>query len=191
MSRLVRDKYTKEERIEMIKNKPVNQNMTRIAKYLSQDNVKAYNRTLVDTAFKRPLNYDRIILNDMELLESETIDYFKLCDNYDIIPTITNYCLYIGITTETFYQVPKVYNHATDFLQKVLLTIRSYQEPAVLDGSVATVPWLFMAKNYYGMSDNSTTTINIQAPNTNEATLKVIQEQIALENSQNNPNNDD
>lgn len=182
MGRSVADKYTKEERIEMIKNTPVNRNRSKLSEYLSQDNVKCYNRTLVDTAFKRPYNQS-IILQDLEKLEYEICEYFKLCDKYDIIPTVSNCCLYVGIHRDTFYDNINKGLPPSDILKRALVTIQSYQEPAVLSGEIPAVPFIFTAKNYFGLKDNNDININqtLIAPTNSNNTMKIIQEQLAIE----------
>ncbi len=176
------NQYTKEERVEMIKNAPISRNRNKLSDYLSQENVKCYNRTLVDVAFKRPYNQSEI-LQDLKKLEFESCEYFKLCDRYDIVPTVSNYCLYIGIHRDTFYDNINKGLPPSDIFKRSLNTIQSYQEPAVLSGEIPAVPFIFTAKNYFGLKDNNDVTINqtLIAPTSSNNTMKIIQEQLSIE----------
>ena len=70
-------------------------------------------------------------------------------------------------------------------LTQALQICHAFQEAGTLHGNINPVLFMYLSKNYYGLKDQSsislTTTINDKTINNNQ-TMKVIQEQLALEN---------
>ena len=177
---------TKEERIEMVVGGKTNNGfgeVDKLTKYLSQDNVKCYNRLLVDKALKQ--NKRRSFQDDEECF-NEVRDYFKLCDSYNIIPTIASLCTYLGVSRDTLYTLAKSNMGYSDTLQNSIDICHSFLETGSLSNSVNSVLYIFLGKNYYNMQDNST--INLSATNnqtiSSTETMDAIKQQIALEQSQ-------
>ena len=72
-------------------------------------------------------------------------------------------------------------------LKNAIKVCHAYQEEATLHGNVNPVLYMFLAKNYYGLQDTNTLNLTSQLTdntiNTNN-TMKVIQEQLLLENKE-------
>ena len=182
---------TREEREQMVINKsnPTNSSKSKLTEYLSQPNVKKYNSIVTSKSFEivASRGYPRAFDSYEECLE-EVEDYFKLCYECNIIPTIASLSLYLGLNRETLYNYansPKIYDYS-NILRNAINVCQSYQETAVLDGSVPSVPFIFLAKNYYGLKD--TTDISVNSNNQNDTTLnnntmQIIKEQIENEKS--------
>lgn len=177
---------TKEERVEMVvgsKNNNGFGDTDKLTKYLGQDNVKCYNRTLVDKSLKQ--NKRKTFQNEDECF-NEVSDYFKLCDTYNMIPTIASLCVYLGVSRETLYYLSKQSFAYSDTLQNAIDICHSFLETGSLSNSINSVLYIFLGKNYYNMQDNST--INLSANNnqtiSNTQTMDAIRQQIALEQSQ-------
>ena len=182
---------TREEREQIVINKgnPTNSSKSKLTEYLSQPNVKKYNSIVTSKSFDivASRGYPRAFDSYKECLE-EVEDYFKLCYECNVIPTIASLSLYLGLNRETLYNYannPKIYDYS-NVLRNAINVCQSYQETAVLDGSVPSVPFIFLAKNYYGLKD--TTDISVNSNNQNDTTLnnntmQIIKEQIESEKS--------
>ena len=113
-------------------------------------------------------------------------DYFKLCYDCNIIPTIASLSLYLGLNRETLYNYannPKTYDYS-NILRMAINTCQSYQETAVLDGSIPSVPFIFLSKNYFGLKDTTDISFNNNQDTNimnNTNTMQVIKEQIESE----------
>ena len=189
-----RDYTTKEERERMVieKGNPKNSCKSKLSEYLSQENVKCFNRIVVSKNFDRlreetKLGRKQIFSSNEECL-NEIEDYFKLCDKYDMIPTIASLSLYLGVNRETLYNYANNHKSYTfsNIVKSAIDTCQSYQETAVLDGTIQSVPFIFLSKNYFGLKDQ--TDVNISANNQdntiNSNTMATIKEQIAMEEEQ-------
>lgn len=180
---------TKEERRQMIidKSNPTNSSKSKLSEYLSQPNVKKYNSIVTSKSFDivASRGYPRAFKDYQECL-TEVEEYFKLCYDCDIIPTIASLSLYLGLNRETLYNYannPKLYDYS-NVLKMAINTCQSYQETAVLDGSVPSVPFIFLSKNYYGLKDTTDIAFNTNNQNDNSVnnnTMDIIKEQIQRE----------
>lgn len=183
-----RDYTTKEERIKATINKPVNQNKNKLSEYLSQPNVKAFNSICTS----RMLEKMRTTINkggrpsifrDKEECQNEIEGYFKLCYDYDMIPTVASFCVYCGSNKDTIYDhINNKMSPFCDLLKNAVSTILSYQENGVMSNEVPSVPFIFLGKQYHGFTD--TQNINVSAsnqPQINTNNINAIKEQLILE----------
>jgi len=187
----MRYRTTKEEREQMVidRGNPKG-TKSKMSEYLSQENVKSFNRIVVSRNFdkleERHKNKSQQIFKSYEECRNDIEDYFKLCDKYDIIPTIASMSLYLGVNRDTIYTIansPKVYE-CSDILKSAIATCQAYHENAFMSGEVPPVAFIFYAKNYYGMKDQTDVRFNQdnQDNNTlNNNTMETIKEQIELE----------
>lgn len=176
---------TKEERIQAVldKGNPRQGYSSKLCQYLAQPNVKKYNSVVIDNGFKKS---GRKSFNSYEECYSEVVEYFQLAIDNDIIPTIASLSLYLGLTRDTMYALANDTFDYSDILKSAINSCHAIQETGALEGTVASVPWIFTAKNYFNLHDTSPTVVlQPTVINTNNETLKAIQEQIALENSNN------
>lgn len=186
-----RDNSTLEERENIIinKNNPTNSSKHKMGEYLSKDNVKSFNRIVVSKNFdklhdKKNKKNNQVFQNYDECL-SEVEGYFKLCDTYDIIPTIASLALYLGIHRDTIYTIannPKTYE-VSDILQSAISTCQAYHEGAFLSNEISPVSFIFYAKNYYGLKDTTDVRFNQNDNNNtiNSDSMMAIKEQIENE----------
>lgn len=188
--RSMRDRTTREERAQIVieRGNPTHSAKSKLSEYLSNPNVKKFNSIVTDKSFDRIRKGRPCAFNSKEECLEEVEDYFKLCYECNVIPTIASLALYLGLNRETLYNYannPKLYDFS-NVLKHAINTCQSYQEGAVLDGSIQAVPFIFLAKNYYGLKDTTDISFNNQQNDTtiNSGTMDAIKEQIALEEEQ-------
>ena len=187
----MRYRTTKEEREQMVINRgnPTNSSKSKMSEYLSQDNVKSFNRIVVSRKFdkleeKHKKKSQQVFDNYDECL-NDVGDYFKLCDKYNIIPTIASLSLYLGVNKETIYQYannPKMYE-CSNILKTAIQTCQAYHENAFMSGEIPPVAFIFYAKNYYGMKDQTDVRFNQDQNNDtiSSDSVSALKEQIAQE----------
>ena len=161
-----------------------------MSEYLSQDNVKSFNRIVISRNFdkleERHKNKSQQVFNNYDECLCDVEDYFKLCDKYNIIPTIASMSLYLGVNKETIYQYannPKMYE-CSNILKTAIQTCQAYHENAFISGEIPPVAFIFYAKNYYGMKDQTDVRFNQDNQESNllnSNTMETIKEQIELE----------
>lgn len=189
MAQRIRDRYTKEERKQMVieKGNPQHSSKNKLSQYLSQPNVKKFNAIMTDRGFNlvAKRGYPRTFSSVDECLD-EVNEYFKLCYDCEMIPTVASLCLFLGLNRETLYTSannPRLYEYS-DVLKYAINTCQSYQESAVLSGDIPSVPFIFLSKNYFGLKD--TTEVNLSANNQdntiNSDSMTAIKQQIQAEN---------
>lgn len=153
----------------------------KLTNYLSQDNVKGFNMLLVDKSLKT--NPNRSFKNREECF-NEISGYFKLCNDYNMQPTIASLCVYCGIHKDTLYSSAKNPNcEYADVMQKAIDICHSYLENGSLSGAIAPLLAIFYGKNYYNMTDNSTVnlTTSLLDNTTSQSTMNIVKEQLELE----------
>ena len=188
----MRYRTTKEEREKMVidRGNPTNSSKSKMSEYLSQDNVKSFNRIVISRNFdkleERHKNKSQQVFNNYDECLCDVEDYFKLCDKYNIIPTIASMSLYLGVNKETIYQYannPKMYE-CSNILKTAIQTCQAYHENAFISGEIPPVAFIFYAKNYYGMKDQTDVRFNQDNQESNllnSNTMETIKEQIELE----------
>lgn len=176
---------TKEDRIKevlTINNKSNNGvNNDKLTNYLSQDNVKAYNMVLMDKSLgTKP----RQSFGSIEECQEEVSGYLKLCNDYNMIPTIASLCVYVGVCRDTLYTLAKNPNCQYAYiLQKAIDICHSHLEVGSLSGTIPSILAIFYGKNYYNLTDNSTVnlTTSLLENTTSQNTMNVVREQLEIE----------
>ena len=111
--------------------------------------------------------------------------YFDLCDTHSIIPSITSLCLYLGIARDTLYAHANNPNSPySDTLKQAISYCHSILEAGAFEGKVPAVPYIFTAKNFFGMRDDKNITVSPSSDKqlTNSAeTMDAIQKQLQEE----------
>lgn len=177
---------TKEERVEMVLNKKknscLNNGSDKLTNYLSQENVKKFNMILVDKSLRTS---SRQTFSSREECFEEVSGYFKLCNDYNIQPTIASLCVYIGINRDALYSLSKNNNcQYQDILSKAIDICHSYLENGALSSTIAPLLFIFLGKNYYNLTDASTVNLTsaiLDTSNTSN-TMNIVREQLELEN---------
>lgn len=182
-----RDYTTKEEREKLVieKGTPKNSSLHKIIDYMSQPNIKQFNALVTTRSFEKlKANKGRpLIFRDREECINEVEGYFKLCYDYDVLPTIASLALYLGFNRDSLYaNMNNPTCNFSDVLKNAVATCHSMQELPALDGTLAQPTYIFNAKNYFGMHD--TQNINVSAnnqPQINTNNINAIKEQLILE----------
>jgi hypothetical protein len=188
----MRYRTTKEEREQMVidRGNPKG-TKSKMSEYLSQENVKSFNRIVVSRNFdkleERHKSKNQQIFPDYDECLNDIGEYFKLCDRYNIIPTIASMALYLGVNKETIYQYannPKMYE-CSNILKTAIQTCQAYHENAFMSGEVPPVAFIFYAKNYYGMKDQTDVRFNQDQNNEtiSSDSVSALREQIIQEES--------
>lgn len=165
------------------KNVPTNQ--LQKSNYLDNPKTRAYHKIIREKC----LLSKRTCLNSVQDMEKEILEYFELADEYNAVPSVLSLANYLGINRQYLYQLANSDNEFHDTAKKAIELIHDTQESGALKNSIAAIPYLFIAKNYYGMSDNQTITLKpdnsaSDRSQTMEALQEVVQEQKLLENNQ-------
>lgn len=128
--------------------------------YMSRPNVKEFNNILRSKIFSNG-NKPYAFLN-IEQLEKDLEEYFDTCSQYNIIPTVTNVALWLGCDRDT------IYNHANNsaspyfgIMKNLLTYLHDQMQSGTLSGDINPVTYIFLSKNYYGMTDSKD--INVKA----------------------------
>lgn len=138
--------------------------------YMSRDNVKGFDKVIRSRIFKtgRPYAFDKF-----EDLEKELSDYFDTCNEYDVMPTVTNLALWLGVNKDTIYEhANNPMSPYSDLIKNVLNYLHDKMQSGTLSGDINPVTYIFLSKNYYGMRDDK----NIQVSATNDSSAPNAQE---------------
>lgn len=188
-----RENTTNSERESYVINKGnVRSTPNKMTEYLSRDNVKAFNRIVVSKNFdklhEKKKNRREPIFNNYDECLEEVESYFKLCDQYNIIPTIASLSLYLGIHRDTIYTMannPRTYV-CSDVMKSAIQTCQGYHEQAFMSNELSPVAFIFYGKNYYNLKD--TTDVRFNQDNTDNTissdSMIAIKEQIESEKQQ-------
>lgn len=169
----------------VINNYQTPRNKSKLQEYLSRPNVKEYNSIVIDKTFKqmnKPLKYSK----GYQECQEEINDYMQTCVRYEMIPTISSLCLWLGIGKTKLYEQAndkQTYEYA-NLLQGAIDVCRFCNETGAIDGSISPQVFSLLASNYYGLNTSQQVEIKPVIDNqvNNANTMKIIQEQIALEN---------
>lgn len=189
-----RNRITKDEAIQTLIDKQPPRQLNKLCDFLHQDNVKEFNRVLVSRAFLDHMDTHKpFSLDDEEECLKECAEFFELCYKHDIIPNVASLAVYLRTDTRTMYEnMANISSPVNRVLNQAIAICHALQEEGTLHGNINPVLFMYLSKNYYGLKDQSsislTTTINDKTINNNQ-TMKVIQEQLALENKDNENSN--
>lgn len=193
MGKSLRRITTQEERLNMVIDREKNKTpqgagkTNKLSEYLSQENVKEFNKIMVNKALTSRVKNSRGMpqaFDNEEELKEEIAYYFRCCEEYQIIPTISNMVLFLGIDKETLYasldsNIYKYSNH----LKNAIQICQGFNESAFLSGTIPPLSYIFLSKNYYGMQDNTNVIFNnnINDNTTNTNQLSILKEQLCLD----------
>ena len=96
-------------------------------------------------------------------IEARCLEYCSECYQTGQRMTVEKLALALGITRETLHQWETggvgANARRTDIIKKTKDVISSYDAEMVTSGKMNPVPYIFRAKNYYGMKDQTDITI--------------------------------
>lgn len=162
---------------------------SKLQEFISRDNVREYHTALITKTFKnieKPTQDVAKCLTSYENCLNEVTDFFVLCMQKQMIPTISSLCLWLGIGSDTLYTKAKnkqTFVGASIFSEAISIC-RAFTENGALDGSISPQVFSLLGKNYFGLHDNQEITLTPKADNSQVNTLntmKVIQEQLTHE----------
>lgn len=183
----------KEDRINSFLSIKTAKHTNKLHNFLGEDKTKNYLNKLYSTALDK-VNPSVVKIDKNKSFQSEEecfneiSEYFKLCYDNNIVPSVANMAVFLGLSRETIYSLIANRGSCSDILQQAVNLCHSIIELGSIEGYVSPVLYIFLSKNYHGMQDSST--INLTStvdstPNTSE-TINALKEQIALEKNQNN-----
>lgn len=171
---------------QVVNNYQTPKNRSKLQEYLSRDNVKEYNSIIIDKSFRNLGGQPRKFTQGYNECKEEVEDYFKTCMRLEMIPTITALCLWLGCSTDTLYTYAKnkqMYEYG-DILKNAIDVCKLCNENGAIEGGISPQVFALLASNYYGLNTSQQLEIKPVIDNqvNNANTMKIIQEQIALEN---------
>ena len=183
-----RNKITKEEATKQLLELKPNNNQNKLSQFLKQENVKEFNKAMYSRAFVDMQGRSPWAIESEEVCRQECREFFELCLKYDMIPSVACLSVYLRVDKETIYSnINNPNSPVANCLKNAIQVCHSLQEESTLHGNINPVLYMFLSKNYYGMQDTNTLSLTTQLTdntiNTNN-TMKVIQEQILLENKE-------
>ena len=139
--------------------------------YMAQPRVKEFNKAMSDRLFGvggRPPAFE-----SEEQLSKDIQDFLDLCQRTTTIPTIMGLATWLGCSRDTLYA------HANDSRSPFSYMIKNFidlchlsLENGTIDGKVNPVTYIFMGKNYFGLSDSK----DIKVSATNDSSSPNAQE---------------
>ena len=99
---------------------------------------------------------------------AERLEYFfaKCIENGER-PTVEKMCLSLGTTKQTVFRWENGENcseRRRDLIKKAKLALAAYDAGLAITGKMNPVPYIFRAKNYYGMTDEQQVVITPNNP---------------------------
>ena len=154
--------------------------------YLAQPHVQEFNKEIRKRVFNSRGVGRPYAFQSLEITEKEIDDYFQLCSDKQVVPTITTLALWLGCDKDT------IYNHANNsnspffgLFKNVINYCHSLMQNGAVDGKVNPVTYFFISKNDYGMRDDKNITVSASNNSGNvntQETVDALRKQIAEEN---------
>lgn len=92
-------------------------------------------------------------------IQDRVIEYITTCFDTGQRITVEKLALALGITRETLWKWEQINDARGNIIKKAKDAIASYDADMVTTGKLNPVPYIFRAKNYYGMKDQQDITI--------------------------------
>ena len=93
------------------------------------------------------------VCNTADEIANRAEEYITECYQTGQRMTVEKFALALGITRETLWKWEQVGDQRSNVIKKVKDCIASYDADLVTSGKMNPVPYIFRAKNYYGMKD--------------------------------------
>lgn len=153
-----------------------------LSEFLSKDNVAEVNKTLLMRTFAK----ERIKLLTEEQVREECSEYFLMCLENSVCPTITSLAVYLGMSINGLYTCASSPNCAfRDAINDSISICHTFIENGAINGKISVSLYQFLANNYFGLKSSQEISVvqTGQKNIDNQKTLKIIQEQLEEENS--------
>lgn len=132
--------------------------------FFSQENVKEYQREIVTHSFGKNAKKKTgrgLFFESVEECEEWISDYFDLCSRTEILPTVSGLACWLKCSVVT------ITNHANnpnspfcEACSQALSICHTYLELGASEAKLGATPYIFQAKNYFGMKDEQQVNIN-------------------------------
>ena len=108
------------------------------------------------------LSLPQIDMNNPKEMEQRITDYFSICSEDDIKPTVESFALSLGISRFTLFDImngrnkSRITNHAAILsMKKAYDMISSYYAHMMNNGRINPIAGIFLMKNNYGYKDTT------------------------------------
>lgn len=152
--------------------------------YLAQPRVQEFNKEIRKRVFNSTGIGRPYAFQNLEVTEKEIDDYFQLCSDKEVVPTITTLALWLGVNKDTIYEhANNSSSPFSDLFKNVISYCHSLMQNGAIDGKINPVTYFFISKNDYGMRDDKNITVtaqqgsNINTQETADALRKQIEEE--------------
>lgn len=152
--------------------------------YLAQPRVQEFNKEIRKRVFNSTGVGRPYAFSSLEVTEKEVDDYFQLCSDKEVVPTITTLALWLGVNKDTIYaHANNSSSPFSDLFKNVISYCHSLIQNGAIDGKINPVTYFFISKNDYGMRDDKNITVsatqgsNINTQETADALRKQIEEE--------------
>lgn len=119
--------------------------------YMAQPRVQEYNKAMTAKCFNgRPFAFD-----NLDKLNGEVSDYLELCYKTTTVPTVMGLTTWLGCARSTIYEHANNSNSPFSNTFKNFINLcHTSLENGTIDGKINPVTYIFMGKNYFGLSDS-------------------------------------
>lgn len=151
--------------------------------YMAQPRVQEFNKAMTDRLFGvggRPPAFKSV-----EQLNKDISEFLDLCYKTTTIPTVMGLATWLGVSRDT------IYAHANDSRSPFSYSVKNFidlchlsLENGAVDGKVNPVTYIFMGKNYFGLSDSKDIKVsatNDQSSPNAEETANALRKQLEEE----------
>ena len=152
--------------------------------YMAQPRVQEFNKAMTERLFGttgRPPAF-----NNVDDLKSDIREFVLLCQKTTTIPTVMGLATWLGVNRDTLYAHANNSNSPFSVVIKNFIDLCHMSiENGAVDGKVNPVTYIFMGKNYFGLSDSKDIKVtassdNQSTPNAQE-TAEALQKQLQEE----------
>lgn len=107
-------------------------------------------------------------------VEQRISDYFNICTEEGILPTVEGLALSLGTTRNSIndWESGRHFPERGPIIQQAKEFIALIDAQLVAQGALPAIPYIFRAKNYYGMSDKTEVQITKGESTYNESEIK-------------------
>lgn len=178
----------REASLQRVNKQPPNISPNTITSYLSEENVKNFNNVMLSKSFEEMKKNGRpTAIENRDTFINECRDYFIMCNDNNVIPTIAALCVFLGIAKDTLFKYANDPQGCefSDVATQVVSICHAYTEMGAIAGKIPTTIFQFLGTNYFGLKNTQQVEVKptlVDPTINNQETLKIIKEQIASEN---------
>ena len=186
MARKVESYEEKKERfMQTVNTSPKSINHSSKNSYMSDPNVKNFNRQLSDRVFDNIKKGKPYVFESVEKLCDDVKEYIHLCMDTNTTPTVASIALWLGCHRDTLYSHAHDINSPySDTCKNIIDMCHVTLENRAIGNGMNAVLYMFLGKNYFGLKDDKNITVTPATSNStnSQETMDAIQKQIEEEN---------